>query len=78
MFYDVGDVSASTVDASLFKRLGQESTCRPDERVTRKILVVAGLLANEHHVGGGASLTEHRLSRAAPEKAGTAPASSGG
>jgi hypothetical protein len=39
---------------------------RPDERLPRQVLVIAGLLAHEHHFRGRAALAEVGLRSALP------------
>src|SRR5262249_48903800 len=54
----------------------EELSGRADERPAAEILLVAGLLADHHHLGSGDSLTEDGLRAGAPQVA--RPASRGG
>ena len=61
MLDHVGHVHVVAVDADFLQRLVQHATRGPDERLTGAVLLVAGLLADEHHVGLLQAFAENRL-----------------
>src|SRR3954469_14262250 len=65
----VGDVDAVTIDAGRSERLVEYATRRPNEGAAGDVLMVAGLLADQHQLGVGGSFAEHRLRRIPPETA---------
>src|ERR687887_611324 len=60
---DVRDVGLPPVDPRLLERLVEDPAGRADERLPRLVLLVAGLLADEHHVRRPRALAEHCLRR---------------
>jgi hypothetical protein len=72
----VGDVRPFTVDAGLGQRLVEHAAGGADERRPRDVLLVAGLLADEHPARRHRSLAEDSLGRARPQV--TRPAAGGG
>ena len=66
---DVRDVGELAVDARLLERPVEQLAGGADERPAGEILLVAGLLADEHQLGLGPSLAEDGLRAAAPEVA---------
>ena len=67
MFDDVGDVGAAAVDARFLERVRQNAPSRPDERMAGQIFFVAGLFADEHHIGVGLAFSKYGLRAFAPE-----------
>ena len=65
----VGDVDAGAVDAGLGKRAVEQLAGRADERPAGEILLIAGLLADEHERRVARALAEHGLGRGLPERA---------
>ena len=63
----VGDVDQAAVDAGGFETLVQQSPRRAHERAPLPVLLVAGLLAHEHHLGVPGTLAEHRLGGVRPQ-----------
>src|SRR5207247_640664 len=61
MLHGVGDIDLAAIDARVGERLVQESSGRPDERVARQILFVAGLLTHHHDPRAHRTLAQHRL-----------------
>ena len=70
---DYGIDPTPPVDPDLFERPVEHRTSRPDERLSGEIFLIAGLLADKHHLGGLGALSEHRLSRVLVERAACAP-----
>src|SRR5688572_3217463 len=66
MFNGVRNVGARTVDAGLLERIVQDAPCRPNERVSGEVFIVAGLLADKHHLGHRGAFAENRLRRVSP------------
>jgi hypothetical protein len=66
---DVRDVGELPVDARLLERPVEQLARGADERPAREILLVAGLLTDEHQLGLGPSLAEDGLRAAAPKVA---------
>src|SRR5918994_501921 len=69
----VGDVHLAAIDSGLLQSLIQQSSCGPNERMPLTVLLIAGLLTDQHDLGGTRSLTKHGLCRVHPEIAATAP-----
>src|SRR5918999_139957 len=65
-------VDLRAVDASLLERAVKQLPRRADERPALLVLLVAGLLADEHHLGFRGALAEHRLRPGLQERAGLA------
>ena len=61
MLHGVGDVEPVPVDAGGGERLVEQLARRPDERRPGLVLLIAGLFADEHHVGVRRPCAEHRL-----------------
>jgi hypothetical protein len=72
MLHRIGDEYLRPRDLRLSEQLIQQSTRRPNERVSLVVLSIAGLLAHQHNMGFARALTQHRLSGALPQL--TAPA----
>jgi hypothetical protein len=68
----IRDVRAGPVDPGLLERLVEEPSGRADERLPPAVLLVSGLLADEHQVGRAPALADHRLGRVLPEPAAAA------
>jgi hypothetical protein len=64
---DVGPIHPGTL-----KRAVEHPPSRSDEWFTRDVLLIAGLLPNQHHRGAGVSRPEHRLRRVGVELTGSA------
>ena len=73
VLHSVGDVCLPPVDPGFVHALVENPTGRADEGSPREILLVAGLLADEHDVGRLGAFAEHRLGRVSVEIAGRAP-----
>src|SRR5581483_3302354 len=73
----VGHVDLGAVDTRSLQRLVEQVPGRSDERAALLVLLVAGLLAHEHHFGVGRTLTEDGLGAGFPEIAGLAPGGRG-
>ena len=69
---DVRHVCEGAVDAGFLHRLVEEAARGPDERLAGPVLLVAGLLADEHDVGLRRAFAEDRLRPGFPERAGLA------
>ena len=65
----VGDIGAGAVHARLGQRLVQQLPRRPDEGPPGQILLVAGLLADEHQRRVQRAFAEHGLRRVLVERA---------
>src|SRR5437868_6779038 len=61
MLDGIGDVNRRAVDARLLERRIEQRAGGTDERPPGKVLLVAGLLADEHDRGVERPLAEHRL-----------------
>jgi hypothetical protein len=68
----VGDVGPRPVDPGLGQRVVEHPAGGPDERGAGEVLLVARLLADEHHLGAGRPLAEDHLGGVAVEVAGGA------
>src|SRR5205823_7447642 len=66
---DVADVDVLPAKADLTEHRGQELPGGADERLTLPVLVVAGSLADEHHVGLRVPDAEHDLGAAGRQAA---------
>ena len=64
----VGDVGVLARDPGRLEGLIQDPSCRPDERLPLEVLVVSGLLTDEHHARRAPALPEHGLGRVAEER----------
>src|SRR5205814_752591 len=71
----VRDIGRPAVDAGRLERLVEEVPRRADERLSRAVLLVAGLLADEHRSRPDRALPEDRLRADLPQMA---AATSGG
>src|ERR1700676_752304 len=60
MFHRIGDVDLVAVDADFFQRPVEHLPVRSDEWLAGKVLLVAGLLADQHHLGSLRTFAEHR------------------
>ncbi len=69
---DVRDEDLFALDARSRECVVEDPSSRTDERTTRVILLVAGLLPHEHQVGGDRADPEHGLGRAGPQVTGGA------
>src|SRR5207244_6109867 len=65
----IRDVDELAIDPRFFKRAVEQPPRRPDERPALKILLVTGLLADEHQFGFRFALAEDRLRRVLPQAA---------
>src|SRR5207244_7685308 len=65
----VRHVHLLAVDAGRFERLVEHAAGGTDERMTCEVLLVTGLLTDEHHLRAHETFTEHRLCCVAPEVA---------
>jgi hypothetical protein len=74
MFHRVGDVGLLAVDAGFLQRTVEHQPRRSHERFAGKIFLVAGLLADQHHLGVLRTFAEHGLRRVFPERTGAAAA----
>jgi hypothetical protein len=72
VLHDVCDIDAIAREADRVERAIEHTAGGSDEGLTRKILRITRLLADEHHDGFGATFTEYRLRRATPEVASAA------
>jgi hypothetical protein len=68
----IGHVDAPPVDPRGLERLVEQPARRPDKRMTLAVLLVARLLAHQHHLGGPRPFAEDGLRRAHPEMAAAA------
>src|SRR5439155_18349610 len=66
---DVRDVGVAAVDPGVLEGAVEELPGRADERPAGEVLLVAGLLADEHQAGRLAPLAEDGLGRSLPEVA---------
>src|SRR5262245_13594222 len=57
----IGDEHLRARNSRLCQRAVEDAPRRADERLAAEILLVAGLLADEHDVSGSAALARHRL-----------------
>jgi hypothetical protein len=68
----VRDVGIAAVDPRLIERAIEDPPSRPDERLACAILLVARLLAHQHHVRATRTGAEDGLRPEAPQAAGAA------
>ena len=76
MLHGIGDVHPSPIDPCCLQRRIQQLTRRTDEGVALPVLLIPGLLPNEHHIRCARPLTKHCLGGVDPEI--TASAAGGG
>jgi hypothetical protein len=67
VFDHVGEIHATPFDVRLYQSFVEHSTCRADEGSPLDVLSVAGLLTNEHDLGGPRALSEHGLRAGLPQ-----------
>src|SRR3981081_1282686 len=72
MFYRVGDVDFPAVNAAFFHAAVERQPCRSHEWLAGKVFLVAGLFADQHHLGMLRAFAEYGLCRVFPEMTGTA------
>ena len=72
VLHHVRDVDQAPVDAGLGEGAVEQFAGRPNERYPRQILLVPGLLADEHQLGAARPCAEYRLGRVTPQIAGPA------
>src|SRR5437667_3237642 len=78
MLHRVGDVDiVLAIDADLIEHAVEISPGGPDERMAGQILLIAGLLADEHHEGVARAFAENGLRRVAVQVAAVAVGSGG-
>ena len=65
----IRDVRRRAVDARLDERVVEDSPRRADERLAGPVLLVARLLADQHHLRSRRALAEHGLGPNFPEVA---------
>src|SRR5215469_15278962 len=68
----VGHIGDTTIDAGLFQCFIQQSAGGANKGTSLQVLLVAGLLADEHNASARLAFAEDRLSAALPEIAGAA------
>ena len=73
MLHGIGDKCLSARNAGVGERAIEQSSGRPDERLAGEVLLVARLLADQHHACAAGALARHRLGgicvqRAAPAR----------
>src|SRR5262249_41726452 len=61
MLHRIGDENLGAGNSRVRQRPVEDAPGRADERLAAEVLLVAGLLADEHHVSGLAALARHRL-----------------
>ena len=69
VLHRVRDVGARAIYARLLQRLVEQLAGRPEEGLSDKVFLIAGLFANEHEVGVRRPLAEHGLRRVLPQGA---------
>src|SRR5260370_4711097 len=74
MFYGIGDINLPAIDAGLFQGAVEHQPCRSHERFAGKVFLVAGLLADQHHLRILRAFAEHGLGCILPEMTGAAVA----
>ena len=72
VFDDIGHVDARATDASSLQTRVEQVAGGTDERSSLSILLITRLLAEKKNLGVYRTFTEHRLSRALPERTGAA------
>ena len=65
----VGDVHLGTIDPGLLQSRVQQPTGRANKGVPLAVFLVAGLLPDQHHLGGSRPLPKNRLGRVHPQVA---------
>ena len=65
----VGDVEVLAIDPRRLERAVEQASRRPDERQSLLVLLVAGLLADQHHARVRVAGAEHRLGGVGPQRA---------
>ncbi len=73
MLDDVGDIGELAVDPGFLERPVEQLSGGPDERPAGEVLLVAGLLADEHQPGLWPSFAEDGLRARLPEVTAFAP-----
>src|SRR3954468_22122128 len=74
MFYRIGDIDPVAVDAGLFQGAVEHLAGGSYKRLAGEVLLVAGLLADQHDLGMLRAFTEHRLGGVLIKVTGTAVA----
>src|SRR5690606_6431951 len=69
VLHGVGDEGFAAVNAGVFQRPVEQASGGSDERMTRAVLLVPRLLADEHDSRPPPPLTRHRLGGAGIERA---------
>jgi hypothetical protein len=69
VLHGVGDVKRGAVDSRRFEGTVEQASRRPDKGQPAPVLLVAGLLADQHQPGARGSGAEHRLRRMLPQRA---------
>jgi hypothetical protein len=72
MLDGVGDVDFLAIDAGFFQRFVEDLSCRSDKRLAGQVLLVAGLLADQHDAALAAAFAADRLGCALPQRTTTA------
>ena len=72
MLHRVGDIDLRPVDAGFFQCAVEHLPGRSDKRFAGEIFLVAGLLADQHHLRMLRAFAEHGLGRIFPERTGAA------
>jgi hypothetical protein len=73
VLHGVGDKQIPAIDPGVSQRTIQHAAGRADERQAGPILMVAGLLADQHHRGASRSLAGHRLGGVLVKRTAPAP-----
>ena len=68
----IRDIDPAAVDLGLVQGAFQQAARWPDERLTLQVLLVARLLADQHHPGVLGALAEHGLGGLTPQVTGLA------
>src|SRR4029077_18856035 len=63
----IGEVSGVAIDAGCFEGAVEQMSCGADERVAGAVLLIAGLLSDDHQRCRAWSFAEHRLRGRLPE-----------
>jgi hypothetical protein len=67
----IGDVDSRASKARLLEKLIEQAPCRADERMAAKVLLIAGLLTDQHDASVARTLAVHSLGGTLPEIAPT-------
>ncbi len=61
VLHHIGDVDFGPIDADLRQHFVEQPSCRTDERMSRFVFAISGLLSDKHYASSGRAFSEHSL-----------------